>query len=412
MSDGETKTEPQASGQAAKALPASESPFLRAPESVRTVFTVTFVAACGPLLAGLIFFGYRAAMVTVISVVSCAVIERLYYRVTRVPALLGRSHAYLTGLLLALTLPPFVQWYVPVVAAAFAIIVGKAVFGGVGHFLWQPALLGRLAVAVMFPAMMNPSSWPLLAQNKILFGDVTLHSPAANYRHWRHTPAVKGKDAFELKPPSKILAGLTDAEAPSFSALAKVPMEIPRAAPAVLAKLPRISDLFYGARPGGIGETCAVIIMVAGLYLIYRNYIKWQLPVCFIAAAWCVAAVAPIHLAGPNATTKTVWWPLLTEGLDVGFIYLAYQILSGELLLAAFFLATEMTSRPVTTGGQVIFGVGCGTVAMLLRLYLDVPIPAYLAVLAMNTLTPAIDATWRPRVFGHRPLQFLQTPRR
>jgi electron transport complex protein RnfD len=90
------------------------------------------------------------------------------------------------------------------------------------------------------------------------------------------------------------------------------------------------------------------------------------------------------------------------EGLDVGFLYLLYHLLSGEMLLAAFFLATEMTSRPVTTGGQVIFGLVCGVIAALLKLYVDTSIPAYLAVLVMNTFTPTIDAVWRPRVFGQK----------
>jgi electron transport complex protein RnfD len=164
--------------------------------------------------------------------------------------------------------------------------------------------------------------------------------------------------------------------------------------------MPPINDLLYGACPGGIGETCSVVIVVAGLYLIYRNYVKWQLPVAFLAAAWVTLALAPLYLAGPDGASRTLRWPLLAEGLEAGFTYINYHLLSGELLLAAFFLATEMTSRPVTAGGQAIFGLGCGVLAMLLRLYVNVPIPCYMAVLAMNTLTPAIDALWRPRVFG------------
>ncbi len=132
-----------------------QAPFLRAPERARTLFLVTFFAACGPLAAGVVVFGWRAAAVAGLSIFSCALVERVYYRVTRTPALLGRSHAFLTGLLLALTLPAYVPWYVPVTASVFAIVVGKGVFGGVGHFLWQPALVGRLAVAVVFPALLS-----------------------------------------------------------------------------------------------------------------------------------------------------------------------------------------------------------------------------------------------------------------
>lgn len=390
----------------AKEFPAIESPFLHAPEGVKTIFMVMIAAACLPLAAGLVFFGWRAAGVAVISVAACATIEKLFYRVTRTPAMLGRTHAFLTGLLLALTLPPFVPWYVPLIAAAFAIIVGKAVFGGVGHFLWQPALVGLLAVTVLFPEEMNPSSWPILARNKILIGDVRNYRPVERHEGWERTPAAPGADAIQTKTPVQMLAGLTNRREPAFSGLF-VPAEIERAKPAALTELPPINDMIYGGHPGGIGETCSIAILLAGLYLIYRNFVKWQLPAAFLASAWCVLAVAPVFLAAPNGTVRTVWWPLASEGFDVGLTYINYHLFGGELLLAAFFLAPEMTSRPTTTGGQVIFGLLAGAAAMILRLYVSVPIPCYMAVLAVNTLTPAIDAAWRPRVFGARRLPWL-----
>lgn len=388
---------------------ALRAPFIRAPEGVRIVFLVTLGAICGPMLAGIVLFGWRAAFLAAISIFSCVAIERIYYRVTRTPALFGRSHAYLTGVLLAMTLPPFVAWYVPVVAAAFAIIVGKAIFGGVGNFLWQPALVGRLAVAVIFagsgPGQMTPKYWPILAQDKLLVGDVLDAAQVENHRQWRNRPAPPGADAFKVTPPAAILASLTSTREPAFSGLC-TPASVPRAKPAALMKLPPLSDLFYGARPGGIGETCAVVIIVAGLYLIYRNYVKWQLPLAFVVSAAAVVAVAPINLAGHDQAT---WWPLLTEGLGVGFTYVNHQLLSGELLLAALFLAPETTSRPVTTGGQVLFGTGCGVIAMLLRLYLNLPVPCYMAILVMNTVAPNIDKLWRPRVFGTKRFGFLRS---
>jgi len=400
---------------AAGAFPATAAPFLRAPEGVRTVFLVTLAAACGPLLAGVVVFGWRAGVVAALSVASCALIERACFFVRRTPALLGRSHAYLTGVLLALTLPPFVEWYVPVVAAAFAIIVGKAVFGGVGHFLWQPALVGRLAVAVIFSGTINPPTWPVLAQEKLLLGDVRRSARVADFKAWPGRPAPEGADAFLVVPTATHLAGLAAAE-PAFSAVAYTRTDVPRARPAALRGLPPMKDMLTGTRPGGIGETCAVIILVAGLYLIYRNYVKWHLPMAFLGAAACVAAIAPVRLAGANDTIETLWMPLLAEGLDAGFTYVNYQLLSGELLLAAFFLATEMTTRPVTSKGQVVFGLGCGVLAMSLRLGLlarltdlpiDTPIPCYAAVLAMNTLTPSIEGIWRPRVLGARRFAWL-----
>lgn len=381
------------------------------------MFLVTFTAACGPLLAGLVLFGWRAGVVAAISITSCAAIERLYFSVARAPALLGRSHAYLTGLLLALTLPPHVPWYVPVVAAAFAIIVGKGIFGGVGHFLWQPALVGRLAVAVLFgsilttPSPNHPGTGAILAQNQLLIGDIRNTHYVENFRTWRSRPAPQGADAFLIETPASILRGLTRAPEPAFSGLGERQEDVPQARPLALLKLPEINNLLFGARPGGIGETCAAVIIVAGLYLIYRNYVKLHLPLAFIIAAACVASIAPIQLPGPNNTVTRVLLPLLGEDLNVKFIYVCYQLLSSELLLAAFFLATEMTSRPVTAGGQAIFGLGCGALAMGMQLYVDTPIPAYMAVLVMNTLTPSIDALWRPRVLGQTRFAWLRLRR-
>lgn len=403
----------------AKPLPRNiHPPLFRAPEEVHHIFGVTIFAACLPLLAGVVVFGWRAAGVAILSIVSCAAIERVYFHVTHTPAMLGRSHAYLTGVLLALMLPPFTPWYVVILAAAFAIIIGKAIFGGVGHFLWQPALVGRFAIAVIVPVLISPTAlqpdqWGLLAPKAIILGDVENTGDVGNYRGWRQdytykdstTGAVRdrleGRDGFALEHPVETLAPLTRGR-PAYSSLATVERGVPGRKPAALAQMPPIGDMISGARPGGIGETSALLILIAGLYLVYRNYVKWQLPLAFLASAAVVAAVTPIQLAGPNQTVNMVYLPLLSEGFDVGFTYVSYQILTGQMLLAAFFLATEMTSCPVTTGGQVIFGIGCGAGAMVLQLYLNTPIPAYIAVLAMNTLVPTIDSIWRPRVFGQK----------
>ncbi len=376
------------------------APFLHSLEAVRTVYIVTAAAACAPLLAGVVLFGWRAAVVGAMAIFCCAAFEKLYYRCTYTPALFGRSHAYLTGVLLAITLPAFVPWYVPVVAAAFAVIVGKAIFGGVGHFLWQPALVGRLAVAVMFPATMNPAAWPVLAQNRLLVGDIRYARHVEDYHQWRGQAAPDDADAILLPRPSAVLAGLTAGSPPAYSCLAYRPPESTSRKPPALTKLPPITDLLFGARGGAIGETCVVVIVIGGLYLVYRGYAKWQLMFSIVLAAAVVAGIAPIRLAGGAQQSRTLWWPMFAEGGDVGLAYVAYQLLSGELILAAVFLATEMTSRPVTTGGQVLFGVGVGAIGMVLKLYVQVPIPFFMAVLAMNTLTPTIDSIWRPRSFA------------
>ncbi len=374
--------------------PTLHAPFLHAAETSRGIFVTIFVAACVPLAAGVVFFGWRALLVAVLSVAGCVATESAYYRVTRTPALMGRMHAAVTGLLLALTLPVSVPWYVPLVGAVFAIIVGKAIFGGVGHFLWQPALVGRLAVAVIFAPpvfganMLSPPEWALLARDRIVMGDAHSDRPVSTYRRWRGTPAPSGADAFALPRPRSRMRELT------------LPTDKPPTSiTSTLRHMPPGWDLICGAHGGGIGETCAIAIIIAGLYLIYRNYVRGYLPGMFILAAAATVAIAPVRTGDGLAWQ---WFPIVSEGFDVGFTYIAYHLFCGELLLAGFFLAGEMTSRPVTAPAQAVFGLLCGAGAILLRLYLPIPIPAYAAVLICNTLTPLLDAAIRPQMFGRK----------
>lgn len=344
-------------------------------------------------MAGVVFFGFRVLMVAMLSVAACSFFEWAYFRVTRTPALLGRSHACLTGLLLALTLPPFVPWYVPVVGAAFAIIVGKAVFGGIGHFWWQPALVGRLAVAAVFGAMLNPALWPLLASSRAVTGDITACSPAVAHRGWAEPVVLaEGVDGPMLPRPTGILQDLGFSGEPVYERITDAIME-----------LPRMSDSLLGATGGGIGETASLVLVLMGLYLVYRHYVTWLLPLSFILAAAVAAALLPVRLLGADDLARTVWLPLTAEGVDVGVTYVAYHLASGGLLLAAFFLAPEMTTRPITPLGQVLFGLGCGAAAIALRLYTRIAIPCYAAVLIMNTFVPLLDRFTRPRVLGTRP---------
>ncbi len=386
-------------------LPHMESPFIRAPESPTKAFLEILLAASAPLLAGCVFFGFRAIYVAALSVGTCLICERVYYRVTRQLALASRVHGVLTGLLLALTLPPFVPWYVPVIGAMVAILLGKAVFGGVGHFVWQPALVGRLAVLVLFPTTMtvaspvHPDAWPILTRENILMGDVRVSHYEPTYHTWSDFGSHTGSDAVSVRRPEKLLAPITRGE-PAYSALTSLSHDDPSPYPSVLGEQPSVADILYGSIPGAIGETSAAVITIAGLLLIWRRFIKWQLPVAIIVSAGIVAAIAPIQLIGPGTEVHLHAFPVMREGLDVGLLYVGYQILTGGVFLSAFFLATETTSRPVTSGGQVIFGVGVGVLGMLLKLYTGLNGPFFIAVLAMNTLTPLIDRVWRPRVYG------------
>lgn len=402
------------------------APHISAPESSRNIFVVIAIVAGAPLAAGTVFFGYRCLWIAALSIGSCVLLENLYFRINHTPALAHRSHAWLTGMILALTLPPFVPWYVPVMAGAFAIIVGKAIFGGVGHYLWQPALVGRLAVAAMFAGGLNPSVWPVLAPGHVILGDcrstvATLQSDPAEgpiwqgetdrirqpfgtfqaetliepqrYLGWREFQPPGGVEGLLMPRPAELLRGLADRDEPRYASLDEAMIE-----------LPPLRDAVYGATPGGIGETCSLVILMAGLYLIYRHYVSAVLPLAVLAGAALTVALTPIYLrAGPGAPQAL--WPAIGAGGDpmAGITYVVYHLVTGELLLTAFFIAPEMTSRPVTPRGQLLFGLGCGVLGMILRLYVMFPLSCYSAVLVMNVLTPVLERLTRPRVLGRPP---------
>jgi Na+-translocating ferredoxin:NAD+ oxidoreductase RnfD subunit len=409
------------------------APFLHAPERSRSIFMTTFAAACLPLAAGAVFFGWRALLVAALGVTSAMLTDMLFSRLAQAPSLVGRSHAALTGLLLGLTLPPIVPWYVPLAGGFLAVFVGKAIFGGVGHFLWQPALVGRVLVAVIFAPPVWPSNvfllpndtLPVLAPRHIIFGDVHNAAPAIPGRSWSRHDSNPPPEALAMTPPAMHLRNLAQAlpEKTEWQEIPQPPATQSRPADAddfdqgdqsrpysqlgptepsgpiihTLRQLPPLRDLILGAYGGGIGETCVIAILVGGLYLVYRQYVKGVLPGMFLLAAAATAAIAPIRV-GEN---QWQWLPAWTEGLQAGMVYVACQLAGGEIMLSAWFLATEMTSRPVTAPGQAMFGALCGCLAILLRMYTAAATPVYAAVLLANTLTPLLDGL-RPRVLGLR----------
>ncbi|MCK4850463.1 MAG: RnfABCDGE type electron transport complex subunit D, partial [Phycisphaerae bacterium] len=181
---------------------------------------------------------------------------------------------------------------------------------------------------------------------------------------------------------------------------------------AIYLALPPLADTVVGCTGGGLGETSVVAILLGGIFLIYRGYVRWQLPVSFLFAAAVSAALLPMPL-GPSG--ELVWFPALSgmsqagaaNGLGdwwrllaVGLSYVSFHLCSGGLMLAAFFLANDMATRPIRLSGQIIFGLGAGVLTIVARIYggwAMAPLGAYSALLVMNTLTPLIDWLTRPK---------------
>ncbi len=350
MEKSDTVTEP---------LLVSASPHIHSPESVRRIMW-SVVACLAPAgLWGLILFGWYAGLVIAVSVGTACITEALIQKLRKQRITLSDGSAVVTGVLLGYILPPNVPLYVPAVGAFIAIAIAKQAFGGLGYNIWNPALAGRAFVQLAYGSAVNLSRWPMLVSGKYFWGNIT------------KTGAVAADATTQPSP------------------LAAQSLEILYRAAAGPADYPDygIRSLFLGTIPGCIGEVSALLILIGGIYLLARNYIKWQVPVVYIGTVAVLTFVLPVHKTG-----------FAFKGLFGG--YPVYQVFSGGLFLGAFFMATDMVTTPLTVRGNIIFAAGCGLLTALIRLYGGYPEGVCYSILLMNTATPLIDRFTRPRQFG------------
>lgn len=251
---------------------------------------------------------------------------------------IGDLSAIVTGLLLALNLPPELPIWMAVVGALFAIVIVKQLFGGIGHNFLNPALTARAILLVSYGGEMSKWIEPINGI-KILAA---------------HTTSGATADVSTYATPLVALKGG--------------------------GELPSILDMFLGNIGGTIGETCALALIIGGIYLLCRKVITWHIPVIYIGtAALMVWVIGPTGIFTGN--------PL-------------FHILAGGMLLGAIFMATDYTTCPMTKKGIVIYAVGCGILTILFRLFTGMPEGVSYAILLMNVATPLIDRFTKPKQFG------------
>ena len=275
---------------------------------------------------GMHYYGTYAFYTISISIFSAVIAEYLFQKVMGKKVTTYDLYAVITGLLLALNLPPGVPFWIPIVGSAFAIIAVKQLFGGLGSNFVNPALAARAFLMASFPAYMT---------------------------RWTFAPdAVTG---------ATYLGILKDN--PGF---------VPEAADYMA--------LLFGKMGGCIGETSAVALIIGGLYLIIRRVINWRIPVVFTGSFALFAFVfgREAFFSGP----------------------VLFEVLSGGLLLGAFFMATDYATSPITPNGKIIMGAGCGFLTVLIRFYGGYPEGVSYAILIMNLFVPLIDKYVRPRIYG------------
>jgi len=324
----------------------SSSPHTHSGESVERIMLDVVIALVPAFLAACWFFRLDALRLTVACVVTCLLTEWLCRKAMKRASSLSDLSAVVTGLLLAFNLPPALPLWMAVAGSVFAIAIAKQVFGGLGYNPFNPALAGRAFMLISFTGAMT--TWSQSAWMRKLAGTATEALTTA-------TPLGYAKEALKAGQPMPVFeTGL-------------------------------ISDFFLGNMNGCIGETSALALLIGAAYLLYRKVISWHIPVAYLLSVAVYAAV--LHIVSPATSIP----PL-------------FHVLSGGLILGAFFMATDMVTSPVTKRGMLVFGVGCGVITMLIR---TVKTGAYpegvsFAILIMNAFTPLINRATRNRVFGSK----------
>jgi len=324
----------------AQKLTVTVSPHIWQGESTRQIMLWVIGALLPVTFYALWVFKFHALMVIALSIFTCVVTEGVYQKMMKLPVTIGDFSAVLTGLLLALILPPLVPWWIVVIGGFVAIMLGKQVFGGLGYNIFNPALVGRVVLVL---------SWPQhLAKD------------------W-YLPLVS-KSGFKLLGVATKLDAITSAT-PLYAMKQMREGLLSGIKPAYFYKALLLSN------PGGcIGEVSALLLLIGAAVLLAKRIIDWRIPLCYLGTV--------------------VVFTLILKG-DVIF-----YLLAGGLILGAFFMATDYVTSCITRKGKIIYGVGLGFITVLLRFYSGLPEAVMISILVMNCWVPLIDKYTRPKVFG------------
>lgn len=314
-------------------LTISSSPHAHSPVTTQTIMRDVLIALAPALLGSVYFFGFRALMVTLVSVAACVFFEWSWCKLRKIP-----SHAYdlsavVTGVLLAFVCPVTVPYWCIIIGDFFAIIIVKQLFGGVGRNIVNPALAAR---AFMF-------SWPVIMNNWVKVG----FSNGAGL--------FSATDAVTAATP---LAAMHQGHFSDESLL----------------------DLFLGNVGGSLGETSALLLLIGFAYLLIRKVVTLRIPLAFLGT------VAVLTFLFPMGNDRLSWC--------------AAQLCAGGVMLGALFMATDYVTSPVTKLGQIIFGIGCGVLTVVIRYFGGYNEGVSYAILVMNCCVVLLDRIGRPKKFG------------
>ena len=348
----------------------STSPHIHHKDSTSRIMLDVIIALIPAGIWSIYVFGMRSFVVIGVSIIAAVVCEYIMIRVLKKGAICDFS-AVLTGLFVGYNMPTDVPIFIAAIASAFAILVVKWAFGGLGSNIMNPALAGRCFVLFSWTGALT--TWKAPSTNAAI--DTISGATPLSYLKVSLSDlseAVSGPVAvLENYPRSESGVSMSEWVSSSFG------MNID----------PHYFDLFFGNISGSLGEVSAFLLLVGAAYLFARRVITWEIPIAFVVSFGILVWMFDGLRFG--------------SGLFTGDV--AFHILSGGLILGAFFMATDMVTSPLTPKGQIIFGIGCGFLTFLIRAYGSLPEGVSLAIIIMNIFVALIDRLAIPKVFGFIP---------
>jgi electron transport complex protein RnfD len=338
-----------------KKITVSSSPQIHSADSTAKIMWTVVLSLIPAGIWGVYVFGMTALVVVLVSIMAAVVAEGLLGLIDK-RMTIGDGSAFLTGLLVGYNMPPEVPLFIPAIASIFAIVVVKWSFGGLGANWMNPALAGRVFVFFSWTGPMT--KWLL--------------------------PNMGGADAVSGPTPLGSLKSAYFATSLNVSG----PIEFLQS-----EGLPvTYKDLFLGNIPGSIGEISALLLLLGALFLFVRKIITWHVPLSYMGSfAFLIWVFGGLRLG---------------NGLFTGDVL--FHLLSGGLMLGALFMATDMATTPLTGKGNIIFGLGCGFLTFLIRIYGSLPEAVSLSIIVMNIFVPVIDRYTKIKGFGKSEVKELK----
>ncbi len=321
-----------------KLLTVSPSPHVHSGESTQKIMYRVVYAMIPAMIWSIIVFGLDALRVGLISVISCLAVEYLIQKfILKIKPTITDGSALITGILLAFNIPSNIPCWIIIIGAIVAMGVGKLSFGGLGANIFNPALVGRVFLLISFPVQMT--SWPT---NKL--GSIDSVTSA--------TPLGILKEGIKNGTP---ISQIQD--------------------------LPHLSDTLFGINGGSLGEISAIILIIGGLYMLWKKVITWHIPVSILLTVFIYSGI---------------FWLINPET----YINPLFHLFSGGLMLGAVFMATDMVTSPMNPKAQIFYGIGIGIITISIRMFGAYPEGISFAILIMNAVTPLLNMYIKPKRFG------------